>query len=390
MTDEIEYFENKRSDKTYISRRISNLHPNGTQGRPVRIASKVFDPTEDRSYAKELDELVIRVSPGQREQLVAKFYEDNKEIVALTFQKFTRSSGRPQQTSFSFYGEELRKLLSFLSSIREFHFRDEQKVNVTDRELERLLSEGQLSKLLIENFDAVQQLLHSQITKSDLISLGYRKQQLAYFRRLLFEDGFFDSERANLGIGEEAAWQKFFETNKWIFGYGLTYLFLSNLDEKKLEQIVVGSDISGRGKRADALLKSRGAISALCFVEIKKHSTDLLKSDPYRPACWAPSDDLAGGVAQTQVTVEMTKRKISEKFEPADRNGQPSGEEIFSYHPRSILVIGSLAQFQSSTGVNQKKYRSFELYRRHMHRPEIFTFDELYERAKFIVDNSES
>ena len=42
-------------------------------------------------------------------------------------------------------------------------------------------------------------------------------------------------------------------------------------------------------------------------------------------------------------------------------------------------------KFRSEHGVNTEKYRSFELYRRNISRPEIITFDELYERAKFIV-----
>jgi hypothetical protein len=35
------------------------------------------------------------------------------------------------------------------------------------------------------------------------------------------------------------------------------------------------------------------------------------------------------------------------------------------------------------------KFRSFELFRRNIWRPEIVTFDELFQRAKFIVDHSE-
>jgi hypothetical protein len=33
------------------------------------------------------------------------------------------------------------------------------------------------------------------------------------------------------------------------------------------------------------------------------------------------------------------------------------------------------------------KFRSFELYRRHTWRPEIITFDELLQQARFIVDH---
>ncbi len=341
MTDEIEYFENKRPNKTYISKRITPASPDGLGGRPFRIASKVFDSKETHSFVHERGEAVLRITPGNREQVVAKFYEDDRGLFGLVIQRFTRSRGRPLNISFSFYGDEITRLVEFLRNISDIHFPDGGKVNVTDQELQRLLSSGQLRTLLAENQDAVLQLLRSEITKSDLISLGYRKEQLERFRRLLFENKFFSSERERLNATEEGLWQAFFEVNKWIFGYGLTYLFLSSLDERKLEQIVVGSDIFGKGKRADAILKSRGAIEALCFVEIKKHTTELLKSTSYRPACWAPSEDLAGGIVQAQVTVELTMKKIAEKFEPTNPGGDPTGEQIFSYHPRSILVVGS-------------------------------------------------
>ena len=73
------------------------------------------------------------------------------------------------------------------------------------------------------------------------------------------------------------------EKNKWIFGYGLTYIFLSTLQGRDLEQVVAGADIWGEGKRADGALKTRGAVEALCLVEVKRHDTALLKDGfPYR------------------------------------------------------------------------------------------------------------
>jgi hypothetical protein len=41
-------------------------------------------------------------------------------------------------------------------------------------------------------------------------------------------------------------------------------------------------------------------------------------------------------------------------------------------------------------GVNQDQFRSFELFRRNTLSPEVITFDEIYERAKFIVHQNES
>ena len=61
-----------------------------------------------------------------------------------------------------------------------------------------------------------------------------------------------------------------------------------------------------------------------------------------------------------------------------------------SVEPRSFLVIGSLAQFQTQRGVNAARYKAFEGFRRNLRQPEILTFDELYERARFIVEHAEN
>ena len=136
----------------------------------------------------------------------------------------------------------------------------------------------------------------------------------------------------------------------------------------------------------------RGAIESLCFVEIKRHDTPLLEAaPPYRPACWAPSKDLAGGITQSLVTVERAVSKIRDRLEPTNEDGTPTGERLFSFHPRSILVIGSLDQFKTDSGINTEQYRSFELLRRSRNAPPggHHAFDELYERAKFIVANED-
>lgn len=82
--------------------------------------------------------------------------------------------------------------------------------------------------------------------------------------------------------------------------------------------------------------------------------------------------------------------KAIEKLEPLDESGDPTGEQIFTYQPRSFLIVGSLDEFIGAEGIRRDRYRSFELFRRNVIRPEIVTFDELYERAKFIVDVAES
>ncbi len=155
-----------------------------------------------------------------------------------------------------------------------------------------------------------------------------------------------------------------------------------------MEQIVAGSSIQGAGKRVDSLLRTRGRISSLCFAEIKTHNTSLLEQNQYRPEVWAPSRDLVRAIAQIQKTVERAEDEIGHRLDSRDDDGNPTGESSFLIRPRAIVVVGHLAEFTTEHGINEPKYSSFELFRRQLNSPEILTFDELYERARFIVESS--
>ena len=102
------------------------------------------------------------------------------------------------------------------------------------------------------------------------------------------------------------------------------------------------SRIGSHGKRSDALLKTSGAISSLCFVEIKTHAAPLLSNKQYRSGCWAPSGELAGGVSQTQGTVSSAMDSIRGRLSIKDPDGFPKGDEAFNFAPKSFLVVGSL------------------------------------------------
>jgi Domain of unknown function (DUF4263) len=387
MSDDYEYHRNKKPDKTYISKSLSFK---AQEGRKLRIASKVMDSPETHSFVLEKGEHVIRVTEGGRQEIVAKFYEDTRGIFTLTLQRFTTESGQPHNTHFSFNGEEISKLIAFITNLQLVDLTSPNSINVTDGELVRmLLSQNQVRRLLIQNQDLVFELARSTVTKADIVALGFRRSQLERFDQLLNDPDFFAKEKRNLELQrDEDVWQSFFEQNKWIFGYGLTHIYLSSFNDSKLEQMVVGYDLAGAGKRADAVMKTRGLIDALWFVEIKTHTADLLQpyAGPYRSGCWIPSKDLSGGVAQMQGTVAMAVRKIEEKLEVKSKLGDPTGDVVFTHNPRSFLVVGNLGEFITEKGVNTDKYRSFELYRRSIIHPEIITFDELYQRAKLIAE----
>lgn len=383
---EHDYHINKKEGRSYISKSIS------TENGNIRIIRKVIDATESHAFGKLKDGLVIRVTPGGREELVAKFYEDDRNIFNVIFQKFTKKTGNPQKLSFSFSGNEIKRVVEFLSSIQDVHLETKDKIQIDDSELEQIqITDAQARKLVQQQPDIFMEIIRNDLNVSDIKALGYRREQLKKFKKLLDDSNYFEKEKRMLSVSrDEDVWQKFFEKNTWIFGYGLNYIFTSPLEDRKLEQIVQGFALGQRGKRVDALMKTRGFISSLCFAEIKTHKTKLLSTRAPRPSCWSISNELTDALAQIQKTVQAAVQQIQTKTELSTKSGDPTGETVYLYQPKSFLVIGHLPEFDSSGGINEEKYSSFELFRRNVDNPEIITFDELHERARFIVELASS
>lgn len=384
MTDyhELEIHNHKRPDKTYISPRFTF-----EGGKQLRIASKVFDG-EGLAYAKEKGEVVLRRTPKGRKEIIIKFLEDDRQARTVTIQSFNPEKGLPHHTYFTFIGDEVPRMLDFFEQVRTYAFEGTEKVNITDEELRRVtMTRAQAAAFVHDNQELVAEVLRSSLTKEDVVALAYRRRQVDIFGRLLNERSFFDEAKARKSCkGDEDLWQRFFEKNEWIFGYGLTYLYASAVNPEKLEQVVKGYDMLGSGKRADAVMRTRGLVSALCFAEIKTHETALLASQEYRPGCWSPSKELVGAIAQVQTTVAMAVRHWESRFKPKDDAGNPIGDDIFNVKPRAFIVIGSLAQLVNDHGVHEEKLRSFELFRHSIEGVEILTFDELFERTRFIAN----
>jgi hypothetical protein len=381
-------YENPLPGKTYISPSLKSF---SDPERKVRIATKLLDQLETYAFAHEKGEMVLRLKEGAKTTITAKFFEDDRGLLVLSIQGYTIATAKPHNASFSFIGDEIGRLVEFINHIQAMPLKSAAPLKITDEQLRRMvLSTQQAQTLLRDNEELFSEVLKSQITKQDVVAVGYRKRQLQVFEKLLEDPTYFEEIKSKKNCTSEGVWQQFFEKNQWIFGYGLSYIALSGLSDKKLEQVVHGHTVTEHGKRVDALLRSRGVISSLCFVEIKHHTTELLQDKPYRSGCWAISDELAGAVAQVQGTVALAAETIRQKLALHDGSGNPTGEEAFNYLPKSFVVVGSLREFMTQHGVNQERYRSFELFRRNLGAPEVLTFDELYERARFIVEQHET
>lgn len=230
------------------------------------------------------------------------------------------------------------------------------------------------------------------LSEADLLRLSNRKSQLDVFKKLLEDEDYFAQEQQGRH-GPEAVWQSFFEANPWIFGYGLKLVACAPLqDGEKLETVTTGANIfTGGGKRVDALMRTRGYISSLMFCEIKTHTAKLLEKEQYRkPDVYQVSKEVSGGLAQLQKTAMKAVMQITEQLRPLhEADGTPMGIEVSMIKPRQALIVGSLAEFNDGRGTNPERLTSFELFRNSIHDVEIITFDELYERARFIVSDDD-
>jgi hypothetical protein len=319
-----------------------------------------------------------------------------KEIELKRYKFYAKRGYVEQEEGITFSFPYFVGLIGFLQSLAKLNLND-----ITERRIPlhggpNLDEQTRRQFYTLASTDAGQELIrevvnNGQISGTDIVNIAYRKKQLEVFESLLNGDEAIEAYRTKNDVrqaGPEAVWQHFFEANTWIFGYGLNFVFNQPLEGRRLELAVRGHDVAGAGKRADALLKTTGIVSSLCLVEIKTPGTDLLEGEPYRPACWQAAKHLSGGISQAQKTVQKTLENLGTEFRPTDKDGNPTGEVLYSYRPKSFLIVGCLSEFNTVDGINREKFASFELLRRNTLEPEIITFDELLARAKFIVSNS--
>lgn len=283
--------------------------------------------------------------------------------------------------------ENFLLLLNFLKNVEEIDF-GSNSYAVIDKTKKEIF-DNVTKEIAIDSFVKK---YGSDVSEQDIVLLQGRRQKLDHFNELLTNNAFFESERQRLGINKrkEDVWQNFFENNSWIFGYGLQLVACEGLDDKKLEQIIIGNDvIDGSGKRIDALLKTKGNISKILFCEIKTHLKNLLVETYDRPGVFVPGKELRGAVAQIQKTIYKATLKINASYlKPVKENGDPTGEELLFVKPRGIVIIGQLNDFKATTGINYEMLSSFELYRQQISGIEILTYDELFQRIKFIVEDT--
>jgi hypothetical protein len=374
---DIDYFEERDEEYAYISRSFTGFDKKSYEKRFVQ---KKFNFQEDQKFEKTRikGEYILRSSPTNKVQLKVVLTQDSHEIDSIIIQTF--NSNNPQGECVSFHKHEFHNLLDFLEKMNYIDLSNKNRFRIkideidtskvlVDKEqsvfIEYLKSiQGENRELLLES------LSRDQLTKMDLDIISGRKSGLEEFRKNLFESTKWD----------EPDWQKFFANNTWIFGYGLDYRFLKTL---RKEAHISNVDLDGKNEVIiDFLL---GTTKFTVLVEIKKPETPLFTSKKDRSESWQLSDELTFAISQ--ILSQKAEWEIKSKTQQFDSTGQMITQN--TYDPKTILIMGNSVQYSGTSKNDLIKGKTFELFRRNSKNIEIITFDELYERAYFIVNQKQ-
>ncbi|MFZ2545126.1 MAG: Shedu immune nuclease family protein [Candidatus Saccharimonadales bacterium] len=175
--------------------------------------------------------------------------------------------------------------------------------------------------------------------------------------------------------GNEAFWQKFFETYPWILEAALSAsMFMMNGETYLGGKLPDGRN--GVGGVATDYLFGDESTKSFAVVDIKKPDSDLV-GPIYRGTAGSGQEseiysmhhELSGGLVQvrTQITVAV------EDFQSVLGKGY---ENINRVHPRGVLISGTLAD------LTPKQADSFNQFRKGFGDVTVITYDEVLSRIK--------
>jgi len=260
------------------------------------------------------------------------------------------------------------KLISFLQSLRDIEL-PKDKFSLVSQDEDEIVSalHGRGADSIMDIIRQLSAIPDISFTPKDINFLLKRREKLAELKLALV-----DQSR------DEGWWQDFFEENKWIFGYGLNYEILR---QQQSQPTYGGTRVDGKGgQRGDNLMSTTGDLNFTVLVEIKTPLTPLLRGvREIRNGAWSLSKDLTDALSQIQANIQTWEKQGSEQPDNRDKLEKIS---VFTVKPKGIIVIGLLSQL-----TDRSKWETFQRFRKSIHGIDIITFDELSERARFIVEN---
>jgi hypothetical protein len=351
---------------------------------PNRLYSHEFEAGRFFQVVHQ-DENGFEIKLAPRTMLKAVYIKEQDDIEGFEIIKVVRKNETQRIKLSKFNFAQLKAFLAFISEIdlkgiteKRLKILDDQELDTDSiRSVKTLLSKKGGAEL-------VETMINEGIISSkDIVNTAFRKRGLQIFSDLKNNSEYWKTYAEANGLkkySEEKVWQYFFEKNQWIFGYGLDYRYQEILQrEVHLSDAELDDSNTVIG---DYLL---GDNFFTTFVELKKPSTLLFANKGNRSNSWKLSNELIESVSQIlEHKASGLIRLDSQQY----INGEPLTQK--AYDSKVILIIGDWKELENSSNTLEKeiKKKTLELFRRDSRNVEILTFDELFERAKFIVEGA--
>ena len=349
---------------------------------PNRLYSHEFESGRFFQVVHE-DENCATLKFAPKTMLKIIYIKELDNIEGFEIIKLVNETEKERVKLSKFNFAQLKEFLRFISEIdlkgitaRRLKILDDQELDSeTIRSVKTLLSKD-------GGADLVETLINDGIISSkDIVNTSFRKRGLQYFKNLKNIPNYWKNYADENNISkhsEEKVWQYFFEKNQWIFGYGLDYRYQEILQR---EVHLSDSELDGSNTVIGDYLLGDNFFTT--FVELKKPSTLLFANKGNRSNSWKLSNDLIESVSQI---LEHKASGLIRLDSPQYIKGEPLKQK--AYDSKVILIIGDWNELENSANTLEKdiKKKTLELFRRDSRNVEILTFDELFERAKFIVE----
>lgn len=386
-----DYDDNKFLNTIYVGRRMK------WNGRYVELI------TEDKQQFFVVSEKVsatLYETNGGRQKIQATVLEAESDVKVpvIYISRINVKAGKianSGEQQICLYPEVAEKLYHFIGKLKSIDYSNPDSFKITAESLKELQenpvgrSDSYFSELRKHprRAEIIEKLIdEGAITSKDIVNTSFRKKELRVFKMLIDKGDYwktYASENDIVDKSEEKVWQSFFEKNEWIFGYGLDYRFQTILQR---ESHVSDVELNGSNTViADYLL---GDKMFTTFVEVKKPSTQLFATVKNRSNSWRLSNDVVHSVSQ--ILEQKASGLIKLDKQQYNSSGNPISQK--AYDSKVILIMGHWNQLGESSNELELeiKKKTFELFRNDSRNIEILTYDELFDRAKYIVEGKKN
>lgn len=221
------------------------------------------------------------------------------------------------------------------------------------------------------NRSAQDSLAATQVVKEDIHMIASEEPAKLFELKSIIEQvtlaqliGEFESMlRMNL---TEPKWQTFFKANPFVLSLAFSYPVILFQDQAS----VGGTTIRGNGESIVDFLMAQRFTGNLVLIEVKRPSTALVETRPYRGDLHAPHRDLTASMAQ----VLDQRAQLLHHF-AAKKSQDPALVNAHVSSVNCIVVVGTLP-------TDAAQIRSLDIFRHSSKDVSVITFDELLEKLK--------